>query len=147
MQAWYLTSLIASSLGLYISTYVSMVYFGLISPKSWWMLPFLRLGDESVCDQVVRSEYGTFFKIPNAAIGYFYYLLIAFISLKAFTAGGTLYILSVLVLSGLVLLFSFYLIWALIFRVKQRCVICYTAHFLNLVIFVCWLVVLLKIIY
>jgi len=143
-MTWILYSGIASIIGLWLSLYVTLLFYRKIPHTAKWMLPFLRMPDESTCDSVIRGEYGVVFKLPNALLGIFYYIFMGYVSFSVLNRGGTLYVLTYTVLSLLVALFSLFLLWSLLFKIKRTCKICYTANTLNIFIFVCWLLFLLE---
>jgi len=86
------------------------------------------LGDKD-CDAVVKSKYGSFFKIPNEALGMLYY---------AAMIVGTVFAISVFFLQAaavLALVASLVLVVVQAFVLKKWCEWCLATAFINLLLF------------
>ncbi len=77
------------------------------------------------------TPYGRFLNIPNYIYGLGYYLLIFVVSFFALNEPLPLLL---VILAWAVVLYSIYLAWALIFKLKAVCVFCYAEHIMNLII-------------
>lgn len=88
------------------------------------------------CDEVLRSSYGTFFGIQNDRIGRYYYLSMAsFYLLHLFIDLPENLVFATLLLSGIALLFSLYLVFIQLFVIKQWCSWCLGSALVNLLLF------------
>jgi uncharacterized membrane protein len=138
-------SIILLSLGgLADALYFTFAYYGRVR-KARWVPEILCAREGSSCVSVVRTPYGRVFGVPNSLLGIVYYLLlivwITFIP-RHLTVSG--YVLNPFETVGLLLLgasicsvvLGFYLIYALRRVLHVDCPLCYTAHAINLMLFV-----------
>lgn len=115
--------------GLLISLYFLAVYAGLIKGNKS-LIPS-EICSENSCVSVLQTPFSRVFKVPNFYLGIFYYLII--LGGSIFGAVNQFHAMFLLV-SWLVVGFSVYLAYALIFRLKTNCVLCFVSHVINLVI-------------
>jgi uncharacterized membrane protein len=119
----------SSIIGLLISLYFLLIY------KGWTKgIKGLVPGEvcsENTCATVLQTSFANLFKVPNFILGIFYYAMI-FCSTFFVMTFDVLYIF--LVVSWLVMLMSFYLAYALIFRLRTKCVLCFASHIMNIII-------------
>ena len=118
-----------SALGFLISLYFVLVYHG-FTQVSNKLIP-VNICSENTCNSVLETKFSKVFKFPNFYFGLVYYLVI-FIS-TFFVLEGIVYT-GFLIVSWFVVLFSAYLAYALIFKLKTNCNLCFTAQIVNLVI-------------
>lgn len=132
--------------GLAISIYFTLAYYGRIR-NARWVPAALCAREESSCVAVLRSRYARLFGVPNSLLGTVFYLaVIGWVmaglefQLPESGVGASLFMLalfakSLLVASGATVIVGFYLIFALRWRLRIRCPLCYAAHAINLGIF------------
>ena len=130
--------------GLVISCYFTLAYYGRIR-KARWVPELLCAREGSSCVTVVQTPYARVFGMPNSLLGIVYYAaLIGWIFLPEARVAVDGWAMS-LVRAALWLLVSvsvatvalgFYLIYALRRILHIDCPLCYTAHAINLAIFV-----------
>jgi len=122
--------LLLTLIGLYISTYFTLVYYRKIKPDTRYIPAFCHL-DEDACQLVIRHRNARVFRIPNFVLGIVYYLLILLLLLMpefAFLQTVLLYT------SWLTVALAIYLVHSLVFVVKILCPLCMAAHAVNIVI-------------
>jgi uncharacterized membrane protein len=118
---------VSSVIGLVISFYFYGVYKGFVTDS---LVP-RRLCARNTCHDVLKTPFAHVFKVPNFSLGIFYYVLIFFSTLiNPVPATMTL----LLVLSWVVVVFSAYLVYALLFELRMNCVLCYIAQIVNVII-------------
>ena len=84
------------------------------------------------CNIVLDSKYSTTLGIRNELLGIFYYL---FIFVSSFTTYNLIINLSKI--SAIVsILFSIYLAYIQIFKIKQACMYCYSSYLINILILI-----------
>ena len=124
-----------SVFGLLIALYFALVSYGLMKPDQRFIPSICRM-DERTCLSLLGTAEARIFGLPNSIPGLLYY---------AFMTGAAILLLLghsiplrpiVLVISIATLLFSAYLAYVLLFRLKARCVLCFTSHVVNTLIFV-----------
>lgn len=130
--------------GLADALYFTLAYYGRIR-KARWVPEILRAREGSSCVTVVRTPYARVFGVPNSLLGIVYYVLllvwITFVPRHASISGSVLRPFETL---GLLLMgasfssvvLGFYLIYALRRILYTRCLFCYAAHAINLILFV-----------
>lgn len=127
----YFVGALLASVGGALSFYFYSVYKGRIYGDQWWVPSFLRMNSDT-CASVIDTRFGRHFGIPNAAFGPSFMFIY---SILLILAGIDLISESVTFLMAAITLFvAVYLIYGL-WRIRTHCRICYTIHFLNLVIF------------
>jgi len=118
-----------SVLGLIISLYFVFIYHG-IAKGSNKLVP-KSICSEKTCHNVLQTKFARVFKVPNFYLGIDYYLIV-FIS--TFFDLNNLILYGLLIISWFVVLFSIYLAYSLIFKLKTACNLCFLAQIINLVI-------------
>lgn len=119
---------ISSILGLAISLYFLGVYKGIIKGRKNFV-PDVVCNDNT-CISILKTKYSNPFKIPNFILGIFYYIIVLISTFLIFSASN----LFLFLLSWFVVIFSFYLAYALIFKLKTICVLCFASHVINIII-------------
>jgi uncharacterized membrane protein len=135
---------VLSLAGLADALYFTFAYYGRIR-KARWVPEILCAREGSSCVTVVRTPYARVFGAPNSVLGIVYYvLLLLWIGLvprhliilgHVFRPYETLGLLS-LGASLCTVLLGFYLIYALRRILHTHCLLCYTAHAINIALFV-----------
>ena len=121
-----------SCVGLWISIYFTGVYCQWFSPHALWIPKVCRLTEKS-CLTVLDTPRAKIFGVPNSAFGIVIY---SYLILGAFFFSPMIG----LALISLALLRSLYLAYSLIFITKIPCVLCFTSHAINLLLFLLHLV-------
>jgi len=117
--------------GLLLSTYVTLVYFRLMSPSAQFVPRVCRLGAET-CERVLRSAGGRMLGLPNSLFGMGYYG-----SLMVYALAGPWQVhlhRPVLAASIAAIVYSTYLVYLLLVKLRAECAVCYTCHALNAII-------------
>lgn len=118
--------IIAALLGIAISWYTYMLEESI--KKNAAYKPACDLSDKFSCSAPLKSSYGHLFFISNAQMGLIYYttlLLTTFLELKAIT----------LLLTTIGLLYSLYLAYILIVKIKSICIVCISLYLINALLF------------
>lgn len=127
----YFVGALLASVGGALSFYFYSVYKGRISGDQWWVPSFLRMNSDT-CASVIDTRFGRHFGKPNAAIGppfmFIYSILLILAGIDLISESVTF------LMAAITLFVAVYLIYGL-WRIRTHCRICYTIHFLNLVIF------------
>lgn len=132
--------------GLIISFYFTLAYYGRIK-KARWVPEILCAREGSSCVTVVQTPYARVFGVPNSLLGIAYYLLVVAMAARGLDIPfhGVYYAIAlsraVLLTSLATVLLGFYLIHALRRKLHMDCPLCYTAHAINLVLFLLLLAV------
>jgi len=128
------------------SLYFTFAYYGRIR-KARWIPEILCAREGSACVTVVQTPYARVFGVPNSLLGIVYYLLLIAGAMGNWTFGVNLYVhfarfvvpigMAILILVGAcTVLLGFYLVYALRRKLHVNCPLCYTAHAINVLIFV-----------
>ncbi|MEE9217727.1 MAG: vitamin K epoxide reductase family protein [Acidobacteriota bacterium] len=127
-----LAQLLLSVGGLWAAITMTGAYYG------WWRGP-ARLVPERLCSpkvggcmDILSTPYARAFGPPNSLLGIFYYLMLLGLALAGPEAPGAALRAGFMVLSWGVVVFSIYLAWSLIFRLRTACVLCFFSHVVNL---------------
>jgi uncharacterized membrane protein len=134
---------ILSLAGLADALYFTFAYYGRIR-KGRWVPEILCAREGSICVTVVQTPYARVFGVPNSLLGILYYVAVMlWLPWLANVHGVEEYAYSSLVLTGALLLASaatvvlgFYLVYALRRKLHVDCPLCYTAHAINVLLFV-----------
>ncbi|MGO8813386.1 MAG: vitamin K epoxide reductase family protein [Terriglobia bacterium] len=132
--------------GLADSLYFTLAYYGRIR-KARWIPEILCAREGSACVTVVQTPYARLFGVPNSLLGIVYYVLLIAGAMENWTFGVNLdfhfarvfvpFGMAILILIGAgTILVGFYLIYALRCKLHIDCPLCYTAHAINVAIFV-----------
>ena len=124
---------ILSVLGFLISLYFTLVYHRRISASTKWVPRVCRM-EEGVCDQIIHTPEARLLGIPNFHLGLVFYLVLiaAPFVLRPFTGVADGFMIAV----GIAVGTGIYLTHSLVYVLKKKCVLCFTTHSINLVIFV-----------
>jgi uncharacterized membrane protein len=88
------------------------------------------------CNSVVNSKFSEIFKVDNSVIGISYYIMLFFVSLALFfITTNALFILGLLVISGIAALASIILTGIQSFVIKEFCEYCTIPNLINIIIF------------
>ena len=122
-----------SLIGFLISSYFTAVSYRWIRPDEKWIPAFCRLG-ERTCATIVFTPRARVFGLPNSVLGQVFYAALVIGALTGRFEGGplTLYLLASLV----TVVLGAYLTYSLLFLTRVPCKLCFTSHFINLVIFI-----------
>jgi len=99
------------------------------------------------CSAVIHSFYGSFGGISTASLGlsYFIFHLSLLIGLNRFRADAPAIVISTVFLISIIgVAFSLYFIYLLKVVLKQSCFACYGVHFINAILFVQYLILLIR---
>jgi len=115
--------------GLVLAGYFTGVTYGWLAPDQRWIPPVCRLKEET-CSRIIDTPEARIFGLPNSVLGIGYYLaILGAIALAPIPATAR----AVLVAGawGTVGL-GVYLTYRLLWGIRVPCVLCFTAHGLNL---------------
>ncbi|MEX1139849.1 MAG: vitamin K epoxide reductase family protein [Bacteroidota bacterium] len=121
-----------STIGLFISIYFALVYRNIIRPDTTWIPTFCRI-DEQSCGSILRTPEAKIIRIPNFYLGIGYY--VALIVLSFFPSIMQDFLFELRMLSGFTVFVGIVLTYSLIWRIKISCVLCFTSHAINLILF------------
>jgi uncharacterized membrane protein len=129
--------------GLADALYFTFAYYGRIE-KARWVPAILCAREGSSCFTVVQTPYARVLGVPNSVLGILYYVSIMFwLPWPADVHGVEEHAYLFLLLTGALFLASaatvvlgFYLIYALRSKLRVHCPLCYTAHAINISLFV-----------
>jgi uncharacterized membrane protein len=126
----YVGLLSLSVIGLYISSYFTLVHYRIVEADSKYVPEFCRM-DEGSCMLVIHHPDASIFGVPNALLGIPYYLSV--LLLVVGVDGDPL--LTGLRLSSLVtVVLGVYLVHSLFVKVRVMCLLCLTSHVINMFI-------------
>ena len=77
-------SVILSALGLYIASYFTLVYYGLLEANTR-LVPRVCQLEERSCKTVLSTRYARIFGVPNSLLGVLYYLFVVIVLMGGFT--------------------------------------------------------------
>ena len=106
-----------------------MVYYKLIPPNASYIPKFCRL-DERTCETILHTPYARLLGVQNFYPGIIFYILLIIFHSDP-NALHTL-----VGLSGVTVLAGIYLSYSLLYKLKVPCVLCFTGHAVNLLIFI-----------
>ncbi|MBS3102118.1 vitamin K epoxide reductase family protein [Candidatus Woesearchaeota archaeon] len=118
-----------SASGFLISLYFAFTYHGFTKPSNK-LIP-ADICSENMCHSILNTKFASVFKIPNFYLGLIYYFIVF---LSGFFVLNNLILLIFVIVAWLVVLFSIYLAYALIFKLRTACNLCFTAQIINLAI-------------
>src|SRR5262245_54872690 len=108
-----------SAIGLYISIYFTLVYYGIIQAENSIMPAFCSMKTQT-CQSVLNTKFARVFGVPNSLLGVIYYLLIL-ILLFAKLLLVPLVLNSLVVVAWFTVAFGVYLAYSLFFIIKTPC--------------------------
>ena len=120
--------------GAVISSYFTGVAYHWVRPDARWIPPVCRMG-EATCASIVFTPRARVFGVPNSLLGQIYYVALAAAAGGGLLAAPLPYRLLV-VASGVTVLLGVYLSYSLLFVTRVPCVLCFTSHAINGVLFV-----------
>ena len=118
-----------SLVGLWISVYFTAVFYKWCAPDVFWIPKVCRL-KEQTCMTILDTPRAKLFGIPNSVFGigvYSYLILNLFLPFSWTLA---------LVLLLFAVFRSMYLAYSLLYVTKIPCPLCFTSHFINLILFI-----------
>lgn len=121
--------------GLLDAAYFVLVTHRVIRPDAAWLPRACRM-DEETCAAIVDTPYARVFGLSNAAYGVVWYLVVLAAAGTLASTGALPACALLLVASAAVVLFSVYLVWALVQRLGTSCPLCFLAHGINLAVVV-----------
>jgi uncharacterized membrane protein len=124
--------IIVSFVGLIISVYFALVYYGIAKSDSRFIPMFCRM-DEDSCQSILKVREARVFGIPNFQLGILFYLGMMVLALSPDALAGIAMV--PIVVSGVSVVVSLFLAYSLLFVIKKKCVLCFTAHILNVFLF------------
>jgi uncharacterized membrane protein len=130
-----------SGLGLLISLYFNLVYYGIIGPDQWFIPRVCRM-EEGVCHYIIHTSEAKALGVPNFVLGIIYYCSLIMLNVIEIQKHELLYQIVSALSVGVVLLGG-YLTYALLFKLRTNCVLCFTSHGLNFVIMILLIIRLL----
>jgi len=121
--------LLSALLGLVLAGYFTGVTYGWLRPDGRWIPPVCRLKKET-CGLILNTPEARVFGLPNSVLGIAYYLtILAALAFGPLSGAGRAAV--VAVAWGTVGLGA-YLAYRLLFVLRVLCVLCFTAHAVNL---------------
>ena len=131
-MVWVLVGLCFVGFG--ISSYFTGVAYRWVAPDTGWIPAVCRMG-ERTCATIVFTRRAQVFGVPNSVLGQLFYVLLAMVAV----AGGLnepVIRLALIAVSGVTVLLGLYLTYSLLFVTRVNCVLCFTSHAINFVLFV-----------
>ncbi len=116
-----------SILGAWISLYFTGVTYHWFQPNVFWIPQVCRL-EEKTCLLVLETPRAKLFGVPNSVFGMGLFLYLIFDQFFFSDIPGLFFL-------GLAVLRSIYLAHSLMFVTKVPCVLCFTSHGINLLLF------------
>ncbi len=116
--------------GLWDALYFTFAYYGRVK-RMRWVPAILCARDGSNCVTVVQTPYARVFGPPNSLFGVAYYLAVIAWALEPRLAPAW-FLGALIAASAASVLLAFYLIYALVARLRTHCPLCYTAHAINI---------------
>jgi uncharacterized membrane protein len=129
--------------GLADALYFTFAYYGRIK-KARWVPEILCAREGSSCVTVVQTPYGRVFGVPNSLLGIFYYVAVMLwlprpLDVRGVEQHAYLFLFltgALLLVSAVAVVLGFYLIYALRRHLHTHCPLCYTAHGINVLLFI-----------
>ncbi len=121
---------IAAAAGLAIATFFTLVIYGKIAPDAKFIPRFCRLEPEK-CMTVLGHPDARFYGIPNSLIGMLFYILVV---ASAVAGRGNLLRQVAVVAAWIAVTSGVYFTYSLLVKIRIPCMLCFTAHALNLLI-------------
>lgn len=120
--------------GVAISSYFTGVAYHWVRPDTRWIPAVCRMG-EATCATIVFTPRARVFGVPNSVLGQIFYVILAFAALTGALDATLPWRLLLAASLGTVLL-GIYLTYSLLFVTRVNCVLCFTSHAINGLIFV-----------
>lgn len=122
-------SVILAALGLYIASYFTLVYYGLLEANTR-LVPRVCQLEERSCKTVLGTRYARIFGVPNSLLGVLYYLIVIIVVLSEFTTGWIS--VALIAVAWFTVALGIGLAYALFFIIRIPCPLCLTGHTINL---------------
>lgn len=120
-------------MGLGISTYFTAVAYRWVRPDARWIPAFCRMA-EKTCASIVFTPRARVFGLPNSVLGQAFYLALLVGTPLGLLDGPQLFRFY-LGASLLTVALAVYLSYSLLFITRVPCVLCFTSHGINTVLF------------
>ena len=134
-MSWMSMLLVVLSLaGFIISSYFTAVAYRWVQPDAAWIPSFCRMG-EKTCATIVFTPRARVFGVPNSVLAQLFYPFIAAGTVEGFLFTFPIFHLSLLA-SLVTVLLGLFLTYSLLFLTRVPCVLCFTSHGINFIIFV-----------
>jgi len=122
-------TIVFAGCGLLISAYFILATFRILSGDLIGALPVCSVdGTEK---RIVDTKFGRIIYIPNSIYGFLYYLGILILTVGWWSQWSEQLLFLISILSGVVVLFSIFLYYALVKKLHTICRLCVIAHLLN----------------
>ena len=131
------------AVGVLISLYFTGIAFRWIRPDSHWIPVICRM-EEETCAAIVFTPSARVLGPPNSLLGLFFYFLLGSATVSC-SLSVPLVRLASLSGSCAALVLSLYLGYSLLFVVRVNCILCFTTHIINLILFVLLILYLIHI--
>jgi uncharacterized membrane protein len=118
-----------SAVGLYVSIYFTLVYYGIIQAENSIMPAFCSM-KEHTCQLVLNSRFARVFGVPNSLLGVIYYALIL-VLLFANLVFVPVFLNTLVVVAWFNVALGIYLAYSLFFIIKTPCPLCLASHAIN----------------
>ena len=120
-------------IGFVISSYFTGVAYHWVRPDTRWIPAICRMGEQT-CATIVFTPRARVFGLPNSVLGQLFYAALATVALTGARDQSLPYY-TLLGASGVTVLLGAYLTYSLLFITRVNCVLCFTSHAINLVLF------------
>jgi len=123
--------IVLAFIGLYISVYFTLVYYGVVKPNARLIPRFCQLEGRS-CETVLGSKYARVFGVPNSLLGSLFY-----VGVVAILANGSMppaVGIAAVITAWFTVALGVFLAYALFFLLRIPCPLCLTAHLINLLV-------------
>ncbi len=131
-MVWVLVGLCLVGFG--ISSYFTGVAYHRVRPDTRWIPAICRMGEDT-CATIVFTPRARVFGVPNSVLGQLFYATLAIVAVAGGLDEGVIRLV-LLGFSGVTVLLGVYLTYSLLFVTRVNCVLCFTSHALNHVVFV-----------
>lgn len=121
--------------GLLIASYFTLVYYNKMRPNQWFIPPVCRMEDQT-CMYIIHTSDAKVFGAPNSLIGIVYYGGIMIFTILSPTHVSEILNRIVIGISLGTILLGGYLVYSLLFKLKTRCILCFTGHAINVIILI-----------
>jgi uncharacterized membrane protein len=125
-----LALLVLAAVGFAISAFFTLITYGVVPLGGRSVRQICRM-DRDTCITVLGHPDARIVGVPNSLIGMLFYILV--VASAAAGMGSALW-LAALIASWIAVGLGVYLVHSLLFKLRIPCVLCYTAHGLNLII-------------
>ena len=122
----------ACLIGTLIASYFTLVYYRLLKPDARFVPRFCRM-DGNTCFSILSTREARIFGAPNSLYGVSYYVGILVCSFLPYEQHIFLWQLAGALSVGTVVI-SGYLLFALLVKLKIKCVLCITGHAVNVML-------------